>query len=404
MAANPVPRKRADGSIAWRQPYRRVPGGRTTYETFDTIEAARSFGRLVDKIGGEAARAARTQSTTGNQSIPTLATWFERYTVAAESSSTPGTVHGDELMAKRTWLPALGHLPLDAITRDMVVAWVSAQRKVETRNSRALRARATREQQQNPSVVVPEPVLYAPKSIANAQRLLSTVLAAAVEKGYIAKNPAKGVTLPSDAERREMAFLTHNEFALVLDAVAEHYRPLVAFLAGTGARWGEATALTWGDFDLHAEVPTVRIARAWKKGKAGVYLGSPKSRKAIRTVTLPVSLVRELRPLAGAADALAFTSVEGKRVQAQHFRERVWHPAITRAQIGKRVRVHDLRHTHASWLIAAHIRPEVLQRRLGHESIKTTYDRYGHLEPNAHAGAADAAEIALSGALPQLEA
>lgn len=406
MAPKAQPYRASDGTITWYVRYRikgRSNPVKDTFQGEDAQRMAEKFATLVDRVGGDAARATRRHSENSDRSVPTLATWFDAYQKGQASSATPGTIRDDELMANRTWMPKLGHLPLDVIERDMVVEWVTEQRAVETRNSKAARTRALKARAKDPTVVIPEPVRYAPKSIANAQRLLSTVMAAAVEKGHLVKNPAKGVALPSDAERREMAFLTHNEFAVVLESVSAHYRPLVAFLAGTGARWGEATALVWGDFDLHSTKPTVRIARAWKKGKAGVYLGSPKSAKAIRTVTLPESLARELRPLAGDSDARAFTSVEGRRVQAQHFRTRVWHPAVVRSQIGKRVRVHDLRHSHASWLIAAGVTLPVIQRRLGHESIKTTVDRYGHLEPDAHAGAAEAAEIAMSGALPQLE-
>lgn len=201
-----------------------------------------------------------------------------------------------------------------------------------------------------------------------------------------------------------MALISHNDFARLLDAVTEHYRPLVALLAGTGLRWGEATALQPEDFDLDGHSPTVRVSRAWKKGASGPYLGAPKSRRGIRTVTLGTSLVELLRPLveATARGDLVFTSPAGSRVQSQHFAYRVWRPALERAGLDH-LRVHDLRHTHASWLIAAGVSLPVIQRRLGHESIKTTVDVYGHLAPDAHAGAAEAADLAMSSALPQIE-
>ena len=71
---------------------------------------------------------------------------------------------------------------------------------------------------------------------------------------------------------------------------------------------------------------------------------------------------------------------------------RAWGPALDTldGQLRARPRVHDLRHTHASWLIAAGIPLTVIQRRLGHESIKTTSDRYGHLADDADAAGAAA--------------
>ncbi len=67
-----------------------------------------------------------------------------------------------------------------------------------------------------------------------------------------------------------------------------------------------------------------------------------------------------------------------------------------------RPRVHDLRHSHASALIAAGVPLPVVQRRMGHESIQTTVDVYGHLAPDAYAGAAEAMSVAMGGVSPQI--
>ncbi|MCA0329475.1 MAG: tyrosine-type recombinase/integrase [Actinobacteria bacterium] len=64
--------------------------------------------------------------------------------------------------------------------------------------------------------------------------------------------------------------------------------------------------------------------------------------------------------------------------------------------------MHDLRHSHASWLIAAGVPLPVIQRRLGHESIQTTVDVYGHLAPDALEIAAQAATLALGQAMPEV--
>jgi len=166
-----------------------------------------------------------------------------------------------------------------------------------------------------------------------------------------------------------------------------------------------ATALTPGDLDLDGVTPVVRVTRAWKKGKTGVYLGSPKTRRSRRTVALPPQIVPDLRALAAgkAASDRLFTSVEGKRVSGQHFNARVWHPALAKSGLTKRPRVHDLRHSHASLMIAAGMDLLQLQHRLGHESLKTTGDTYGHLMPDAHARGSAFAASTLAGAFPQIE-
>ena len=383
MAAKVQPRARKDGSISYRQPFRLTPSGAVTYETFDTYEDAARFGRLVDQVGGLTAREVRTRSTSSAEHIPTLATWLETHLTNLAASATPGTVADYRRMAARTWGPRLGPLPLDAITRGAVTAWVAWQRQQTTIRGRS----------------------YSPKSIGNAKCLLSSVLSAAVDAEMIPRNVAHGVPMPSDQERAEMTFLSHNELTTLLDATTPPWRPLVAFLAGTGCRFGEATALVGPDFDLNARQPVVRISRAWKKGATGVYLGSPKSARGVRTVTLPASLLPQLRALVTAAgEGLVFTTATGARVQSQHFHRRVWAPALVRAGLPKRPRIHDLRHSHVAWLMAEGVSLPVIQRRLGHEDIRTTVNVYGHLAADAHAGAALAADVALTGAFPQIEA
>jgi len=387
--------------VRFRVPDKQNP----TSESFSSLDEARKFIRLVEKFGPAEAQKIRKASGMSDLSVPTLRTFLDTHLERLSASATPGTVADYRRLANRTWLVKLGDLPVDAITRDAVVRWVAWQRKQEVRTSKTSRAKAIAAQQVGKVVMVPEPVTYSVKSIANAQRLLSSVLQAAVDDDLAARNPARGVALPSDQHASEMVFLTENEFTSLLAATDPFYQPLVAFLAGTGARWGEATALTPGDFDLDAARPVVRISRAWKKGAQGVYLGAPKTRRGRRTITLPRNVVTLLRPLAEktAAEDLVFPSREGGRLRPQNFHPRVWHRAVESSGIGKRPRVHDLRHSHASWLIAAGVPLTVVQYRLGHESIKTTSDTYGHLSPDAFAGAADAAQNALSGALPEIE-
>jgi len=122
-------------------------------------------------------------------------------------------------------------------------------------------------------------------------------------------------------------------------------------------------------------------------------------------VSLPEQAVTVLREIVEGKrpDDLVFTTIQGRRVQAQHFRERVWHPAVVRADLGKSPRVHDLRHSHATWMIARGMNLAMLQRRLGHEKITTTVDTYGHVLPDALNKAADIASLSLAGALLQIE-
>lgn len=248
------------------------------------------------------------------------------------------------------------------------------------------------------------------KTIANHHGLLSAAMQTAVRLKMRPDNPCRGISLPKDDSTEEkMRFMTTAESQAVVDAHPERYRPLVAFLRATGARFGEATALQGRDFQLDAEQPVVRIERAWKRdGDNRFYIGPPKTKKSRRTVSLPPSLVDFIRPTVEAAgkDGLVFTTSYGGPIRHSTFYE-FWTKALDSLGYPKddRPRIHDARHTHASIMLAGGMNIHELSRRLGHNSITTTVDRYSHLMPDAHFRGAEIAERALGGgALEALEA
>jgi len=78
-----------------------------------------------------------------------------------------------------------------------------------------------------------------------------------------------------------------------------------------------------------------------------------------------------------------FTNTRGGPLKGVGWRANVWYPAVKRAQdagLKKAPRIHDLRHTCASWMIARNVPLPVIQQHLGHESITTTVNLYGHLD------------------------
>ncbi|ATL31245.1 tyrosine-type recombinase/integrase [Streptomyces formicae] len=114
-------------------------------------------------------------------------------------------------------------------------------------------------------------------------------------------------------------------------------------------------------------------------------MGAPKTKRSRRTVVVTEAFWQKLKRRARgkAQDDLLFTGPEGNRWDPGTFRRLRWMPAIELAiekfGLAKRPRLHDVRHSHASWLIAAKVPLPAIQRCLGHESITTTVDRYGHL-------------------------
>ncbi|GAA4702299.1 tyrosine-type recombinase/integrase [Streptomyces youssoufiensis] len=249
-----------------------------------------------------------------------------------------------------------------------------------------------------------------PKSIANRHGLLFCVFQAAIEATPQLRtmNPCKGTRLPrvDDHTDEEMTFLERDEYQRVRQEITDpDARALADWLVGTGMRWGEATALKVKDLRLAGDTPTVSVQRAWKKARKGTaggafYLGPPKTRRGRRLVALTAAqadLARDLSIGQGPDDYL-FRTATGKHWRHANFYNRKWQPAVKQAVRGgllKRPRIHDLRHTHAAWLIAARIPLPAIQARLGHESISTTVDRYGHLVRELDGEITAAVELAM---------
>ncbi|WP_434080835.1 tyrosine-type recombinase/integrase [Sanguibacter sp. Z1732] len=337
--------------------------------------------------------------------MPLLREVLDDYLRSLDADAAKGTGPEYLRMAQRTWLPSLGPLPVDAITRQAVSEWVAAQRRTETERSVKARAKAKREGRP-----VPEVQFYRPKSIKNAHGLLSAVLAYAVDPlGVIAANPARGVRMPSDSEDADREIFTREEFARFWQHMDPHYRPLLLFLVATGTRISEATAIQVRDFDLNPAMPSVRVRRAWKTGEnyAGRYLGSPKSRRGRRTIVLDAAQVEVFAPLMRGKDAseFVFTTPAGGSIHPGQFRERQWRRALTGAGITKDLTPHSLRHTNASWSLMGGIPAQVVQHRLGHESLNTTSQVYAHLLVDAQVGAAAlmAAHVPGTQDAPQIE-
>jgi integrase len=392
--ASVTARQNKDGSVSWRVQFR-IDGKGPFQETFDDKKAADQFGDLVDRIGGRAAREVLETRAGGGRGVPTLNEYTARYldpTSGLLTGISEGTRAGYDRIAARSFLPILGEYPIDAIQKADVGKWVAWQ---EAQPSTARRGQ-----------------LVSAKTVRNYHALLSAVLASAVEEGKRPDNPAHRTRL-SRGRKEESVFLTSEEFATLLHFVPQRYQSLVLFLAGTGCRWGEATAITWGDLNLRAAQPTVRIDKAWKKGATGApVLGHPKSARAIRTVSLSPDVVHALGA-PGKANELVFRGEKsGGHLWYGRFRTTTWVPSVQKAQdvdlceaeglppLTKTPTIHDLRHSHASWLVGNGVPLPYVQARLGHENIATTVQTYTHLLPDAHSQMAAVVAGALSGVRP----
>ncbi|MGH3218637.1 MAG: tyrosine-type recombinase/integrase [Streptosporangiaceae bacterium] len=217
-----------------------------------------------------------------------------------------------------------------------------------------------------------------PSGIRQSAFVVSAALDHAVRSGRIRSNPARGLGLPRP-KPRDYVYLTHAQ-VLALASEAGRWRLLVLLLAYTGLRWGEATALRVCDIDFDRR--RVDVRRAFSDVGGRVVLGTPKSHQS-RTVPLPRFLATDLAAAVDGKrpDELVFTMPGGTVMRLSNWRRATFVPARARARLSNRFRIHDLRHSAASLMIQAGYPPKMLQEILGHASITTTLDLYGHLYP-----------------------
>ena len=219
---------------------------------------------------------------------------------------------------------------------------------------------------------------YAPETVARTMRWVRLTLNQAVRDRRIVSSPAEGVRLPR-ARQSEMRLLDGAEVAHLAAALPERYRSLAIVAAYTGLRWGELAGLRVGDLDMLRRRLTVHSALIEASGQIP-FLGPPKSKASGRTISLPGFVVETLARHLEAnppVDEMVWTTERGGLLRRGTF-GRIWRKAVANS-VGSPCRFHDLRHTHAAWLIADGEHPKAIQTRLGHGSISVTMDRYGHL-------------------------
>lgn len=235
----------------------------------------------------------------------------------------------------------------------------------------------------------------APRSRRQVHRVLSQALARAVGDQVIARNPCDVFRrqLPK-VERKEMTTLDAEQSAALLDALREDrlYWPAMLALA-SGMRRGEILALRWRNVDLdRGSLHLVESLEQTKKG--GVRFKPPKSGRG-RSIVLPTFAVDELRrrrreqaeELLKAGVRQSGATLVCARADGEPFSPfSLTHAffqfiAKSRGDL-PRIRFHDLRHTHATALLAAGVHPKVVQERLGHATVTLTLDLYSHVVPS----------------------
>lgn len=214
-----------------------------------------------------------------------------------------------------------------------------------------------------------------PRATNKALGLLRMLFKFAEARRYVTFNPAAHVRMAKAPERVDLPMhqnvLDESEIQALVAATPADYRAAILVLAYGGLRFGELLGLTWGDLELSRDRLLVRQQRENVTGE----IRPPKTKSGVRFVKLQPDVVQALREhkLRSERDSPEFVfPFHGRR-----FRDQVFFPALRRAKL-RRIRIHDLRHTAASMMIAAGVDAQDVAHQLGHKDARVTLTVYVH--------------------------
>ncbi|HEY7951220.1 MAG TPA: tyrosine-type recombinase/integrase [Solirubrobacterales bacterium] len=236
---------------------------------------------------------------------------------------------------------------------------------------------------------------HAASTVRNSLRPLQAIYRRARAREGVPVNPTRDLELPVP-ERREVEIVTPNSAAILLAALPSADRAVWATALYAGLRSGELRALRWGAVDVSRGI--IEVRESWDPKEGAI---EPKTRRSRRRVPVP-SVLRELlldlqqRNETTTAGALVFEVGNGVPFQPEKLyrnADSTWH----HAGIRERLRLHQARHTYASFMIAAGVNAKALSSFMGHSSITVTFDLYGHLMPGSEAEGAALLDAFLDG-------
>jgi integrase len=315
----------------------------------------------------------------------TFGEWLDKWLTSYKKGQLkPSTYESYEMLVNVHIKPALGKMPLSKLQAHMLQTFYNEKlEKGRVDGKGGLSTRGVR-------------YLHA---------VIRQALQQAVKEGLLTRNIADA-TSPPTVKNKQMRPLTEDELLTFFEAAKED-RLYAAYVlaATTGLRRGELLGLCWDCVDLENGVITVQ--RQLLDLNDGLSLEeTTKSKSGRRSITLTDDAIQELKAhrkrqaqeklLMGEAyqdNGLVFCKEDGTFLRPEEFTKR-FQRYLVKAGLPK-VRLHDLRHTHASLLLARGVHPKVVQERLGHSSITMTLDLYSHLTP----GLQEAAAATLNGLL-----
>lgn len=360
--------RRKDGRYQIQFEVERVNGSRNR-----VVQYARTMREAQEKLRVLRQRNADGRALTESRQLLSIfmAAWLDdvvRFNVC------PSTHKLKQSLATHHIIPALGHIPIGRIQPSDVQRLITSTHRAGLSSS----------------------------TVNQVRGVLRQALQYAVETGLLSRNVADNIR-PPRVQHKEAKIPTPDVTFRLVDAALNAGRDgrVIVLLALTGLRRGEVLGLRWVDVNLDAANPTVLVHQSLDRHTRT--LVEPKTAKSRRTIVLPTLVAEALRRqrAAQAAERLAagttwvdhglvFTTPTGEPLDARNV-TRSW-KHLLRAHDIPDMRIHDLRHFASSVMISGAVPLTTVSRTLGHSSIRTTVDRYGHLLPGDTDNAARAVD------------
>lgn len=238
---------------------------------------------------------------------------------------------------------------------------------------------------------------YSPTYLRMIQNQITALFNHAERFYDLRRNPCKKVDKMGRSNAKELNFWTKEEYDIFAQGFTEDeemYRMIFQILFWLGCRVGELLALTPADIDL--EKGTVSIFKTYYRREKQDFITSPKTESSNRKITIPEFLKKEIKEILDRQYGLEpedrIFPITDRAVQKK-MKQKIEELKL------KPIRVHDLRHSHIALLIEKGMQPLVIAQRVGHDSVNTTMNIYGHLYPNKQKQVADLLNAEATGEL-----
>ncbi|MDL2237361.1 site-specific integrase [Christensenellaceae bacterium OttesenSCG-928-K19] len=293
----------------------------------------------------------------------TFKSFVEIYTADMQSRVRENTWETKEHIIRTKLMPYFGEHKMCEIRTNEVIALQNEMINYRDKNDKA----------------------YSPVYLKTLHNQLSAILNHAVNYYGLNSNPAAKVGNMGKAKNKEMQFWTKEEYLKFADAMMDKPISFYAFemLYWCGIREGELLALTPADFDF--EKGTVSITKSYQRLKGRDVITEPKTPKSVRIIKMPKFLCEEMQEY---IDSLYGVEPEDRIFTiTKHYLHNEMDRGAKDTGV-RRIRIHDVRHSHVSLLIDMGFSAIAIADRVGHESIDVTYN-YAHLFPSRQSEMAD---------------